>query len=145
MKQSIFYVLAFMLTFGMISCSSDDDKGSESATILGKWYISQNGYILNGTEILEDYDHECATKKDFVEFFNDGTVKDSYYDTACVVDTDTGTYTLDGNTLVVSYMYDGEIDTQQATIVTLNETTLKFNITEVYDGVTYTYVSVLTR
>mgnify|MGYP001007015091 CR=1 FL=1 len=145
MKQSIFYALAFMLTIGTISCSSDDDKGSDSGSIVGKWTYSQEGYILNGTEILEAYDHECSTKKDFLEFFNNGTATDNYYYSDCTSDIENFNYQINGNKVIMSYMGNGETVTEELNILTLNSSMFKVSFTDVFDGVEYTYISVLTR
>jgi len=121
----LFLAVAFT-GFGAISCSSDDDKGSSS--IIGKWEITKTGFLLNGNEILEDYEHQEGCSKDFTEFTNDGKMYDySYfnYGNGCEEDVYESNYSLSGNTLNII----GEEEDVQATILTLNSSTLKVRVT----------------
>lgn len=83
MKRLLLFVS--VLTLGLTSCSSDDDSSS-SASIEGTWEWSKEGTIVNGHEVLYDYDHECANNKDYVQILSGGVVKEFWYDTDCTED-----------------------------------------------------------
>ena len=51
MKKSIFYLLMFVLSFGFVtSCSSDDDDSGATQSIVGKWNMTQVGYLMEDNE-----------------------------------------------------------------------------------------------
>jgi hypothetical protein len=92
-KLILFLVFAGLTT----SCNSDDN---ESATITGKWYIK--GGTLNGGE-FQNYNHDCETKKDFQEFFENGELTFNGFNSQCTLsDTQTSIWDLNGNILTVS-------------------------------------------
>ena len=128
MKKILLFVS--FLAIGLTSCSKDDDSssdgGSTPAAIEGKWAFYKEGAIVSGNEVLVDYAHECATKKDYVELVAGGTVNDVYYPSDCVADVTTGTWTKSGNNVTITA---GGI-TQTAEIVILDATTLKVKYTE---------------
>lgn len=132
-------ILGLFLTIGLVSCNNDDassDDGS-TAAIEGKWAYSKVGAIVGGQEVLTDYPHECATKKDYIELVAGGNANDVYYPSDCVADIVAGAWSKSGNN--VSITFDGI--TEAAEIITLNTTTLKVK----YDDEGTTRVSVYTR
>lgn len=127
MKKFTFIFLAVFASLSLISCSSDDDNpGSNDGNLLGKWNLSQAGFIVNGTENLMDYEHECSEKKDYIEFKSNGTLTVATHFSDCVEMTDIATWTRTGNTLTVNY--EGEVE--EAEILILNTTTLKIKTQE---------------
>lgn len=145
MKKGIYFVMLFVLSLGLnVSCNSDDDSGSESS-IVGKWQLYQDGEVVNGTEVLELWLHECATEKDYVEFTGSGNLISHYFEENCTENIETGTYTVNGNQIKTTFVYDGTTYETTANIETLNSTTLKIKETYVDNGVTYTDISVLKR
>jgi len=139
----LFSAVALMLT----SCSSDDDANTNtinSQNLIGKWYI-KGGTINNGQ--FENYDHECASKRDFQEFFSNGEVTFNGYNTSCILsDTETSLWVLNGTTLTISntnfdpmiYEYEYFIES-----LTSNELILKETVNEP-DGMV-TYRTIFTR
>lgn len=137
-KSIILFVSILTLGLGFTSCSSSD---SGSSSIVGKWEFYQQGTSVNGTEILQSYVHQSGCAKDNIEFFSDGTVTSTEYDSDCLSFVSDGDYTKDGNTLTTNY---GEGD-YSVTIKTLSSSTLKVYETEVFEGQTITNVTVLKR
>ena len=133
MKKILFLCLGVTM---FASCSSDDSSSS-SSSIVGSWEYSKEGAIVNGQEVLVDYENDCATSNDYIQFLDNGTLNDVYYWDDCEEDITPGTWSKTGNTATVTI--DGE--TQTANILTLNSTTLKVSYEE--DG--FTYLQVYTR
>ena len=131
-------ILTLCLGIAMFtSCSSDDDSSSSSSSIVDSWEYSKEGAIVSGQEVLADYENDCASKKDYIQFNENGTLGDFYYWSDCEEDYTAGSWSQNGNTVTVTM--DGE--TQTATILDLTSTTLKVSYVE--DG--YTYLQVFTR
>ena len=134
-----------ILSLGFLSsCSSDDDSG-DGSSILGKWEFVKSGFIVNGIENYEDWEHDCATMKDHVDFKDNGKLYDHSYDTNCVVDTDVSDYVINGNTITVSFTAGGEVVEEVAKIETLNSTTLILKSDGELEGTSYSYVTVMKR
>ncbi|NDI98235.1 hypothetical protein GWA97_04025 [Flavobacterium sp. LaA7.5] len=139
-KVFLFAAIAFAgLT--ITSCSSDDDGGG--ASIEGKWYYSEEGLSSGGQEVLQDYtDHEAGCEKDYIEFVEGGVFRDvDFFNGECEFDTETSTWTRNGNTLTIGTGTDAE----SGTIATLSGSTLKITVSETLEGQTFNYVSVYTR
>lgn len=96
------YILAIIGILILGACSSDDN-GSQVINpnnLLGKWYLK--GGTVNGGA-FENYNHQCATSKDYQEFFANGVLDFVGYDVECeVIDTDSSQWELNGNVLTVS-------------------------------------------
>lgn len=137
-----------MMAISLNSCSNDDDNSSSSgvnnSAIQGKWYFSEWGYVYEGIEFYEDYDNECETQKDYVEF-GSNTYNSRIHDYDCSYETEVGTYTIDGNLLKITYTEEGETVTHTSEILELNENTFKFKVTETYDGIEATVIQILKR
>ncbi|KAF2519410.1 hypothetical protein E0W68_03415 [Flavobacterium salilacus subsp. salilacus] len=123
------------------SCSSDDDGGS--ASIEGKWYYSEEGFSAVGQEDLSDYDdHEAGCEKDYIEFVEGGVFRDvDFFNSDCEFDTETSTWTRNGNTLTIGTGTDAVTEN----IATLSGSTLKITVSETFEGQTFNYVTVYTR
>jgi hypothetical protein len=142
MKNTLKFASVFLLvTLSLISCSKDDDGPSTSGNIVGKWEFFKEGEIINGNEILTNYEHQAGCTKDNTEFNTDGSFVDSYYYEECESEISMGTYTKSGNTLTRN---DG-FDDFSYTIVELNSTTLKVKETYNDEGETITSVTVFKR
>jgi hypothetical protein len=142
MKKIIFLFVAVVATsFTFVSCSSDDDGGTNNSDLLGKWEYFQEGEVINGVEVLENYAHTVGCSKDYTEFLANGTAKDySYFNNspgACEETVFTSNWTRSGNNIALSI---GGISST-AEIITLNATTLKVRYTD-EDG---TFVDVFTK
>ena len=113
-KLSVLFVAVLALGMSFVSCDKDDDN----AGIEGKWYFSKIATTVGTVVTPEiDFDHSCNTKKDFIEFKTGGVAIGGYYDSECVLDQNTLTWSKSGNTLV--------IDNENVEILTLTNSTLK--------------------
>ena len=128
MKKSIFYVAMFLLTISISSCSKDDGGSSSPASLVGKWEISQVGYIDKTVSMTDEnlvaYIHGCVTKKDYTEFTNSEMKQKFYFD--C---NDTGapeTYTYVYANGKITSIQGGVPETAEVTLLT--STTLKLNL-----------------
>lgn len=139
--KKILLLFVSTLVLGLTSCSKDDDSSSDSSNIEGRWEYFQEGTIVGGTETLVSWDHECTTKKDYVELLSGGVMKDMVYWDDCIDDVVTGTWSKVGKNLTLTL--DGETET--AKIEKLNSSTLKVSIDYTEDGVTYKYIQVFKR
>lgn len=99
-------MMVLTLVFGFMACSDKDedltgDKAKEA--LIGKWTF------VSSTEDGEnyDYEHECSSKKDYIEFQSNGTFRSIYYDDECSEEVDTGTYSVSGNKLTVKGRDEG--------------------------------------
>ncbi len=122
-KLVVLFVSVFSISM-FVSCNSDDDGGS--APIEGKWAFSKTGIVVDGQEVLIDYEHnELSCGKDYFEFLANGIMNDAYYflnaDDECEVDVEAGTWTRNGNSITIDLGDD--VDT--ATILSLTNSTLK--------------------
>ena len=136
MKKNLLLFVS-TLVLGLTSCSKDDDSSSDSSNIEGRWEYFQEGTIVGGTETLVSWDHECTTKKDYVELLSGGVMKDMVYWDDCVDDVVTGTWSSDGTNFSASI--GGENTSGE--ILTLTSSTLKIKYV---DGGT-TFVQVFKR
>lgn len=144
MKKLFTLLTLVTLTF-LTSCSSDDDNGNTS-NIVGTWEYFQVGTVINGQELLTPYDHETPEcGNDFIEFRANNTGIDSYFflndQSVCETDSITFSYTLNG--LEITVNDDG--DTVTAEILTLNDSTLKIQTVEEFEGETFIDVVVFKR
>lgn len=112
------------------SCNkSDDDKPVIPApSLLGKWNYSKEGTSIGGTETLEDYSgNESGCSKDYTVFNANNTITDvdfDSFDSPCEELSDSGTYAVNGNTIIVDFG-DGPVTAQ---ILNLSYTELKVKV-----------------
>lgn len=126
MKATFLTASALLMVLGFSSCDKDDDKYElPAATLTGKWYYSKVGTTIGGAEVLADYDgNEDGCSKDYIELGNGGEFANVDYDSTdspCEVLTDTGSYAVTGNTIVVD-SGDGAVT---GTLLNLSYTELK--------------------
>ncbi|HEY0091338.1 MAG TPA: lipocalin family protein [Flavobacterium sp.] len=126
MKKILLFVS--ILALSLNSCNKDDDDEANVPTvptgIMGEWKYSKEGMIINGDEMMANYEHTPGCSADFIEFQSGSIMKDHYFEEAqngCDESIDIGSWSQNGNILTASF--DGETIT--AEIVTLNSTTLK--------------------
>ena len=110
-----------MLSFFLFSCKKNE--GSDSQTQLeGKWIYSKEGEIINGQELLVDYQHsECG--KDFMEFKSNGqgTSGAFFKSLTCNEDIQSFTWSRKNNTITITI----EGETESEDILSLTQTQLK--------------------
>lgn len=142
MKKLVILFLS-VLTSGLLLTSCSDDDG-DGASIEGKWEFYQEGASAGGVEQLELHEHTPGCEKDFIELFSAGNYQDVFYyndGEGCMDDSSSGIWSRNGNSLTITT--GGETNT--ATILTLNDTTLKVSITEDFEGVPVTAIIVFRR
>lgn len=127
------YLLLFVSVLAFVSCSDDDDKTSSPASVVGAWEYYKEGEIVSGVETLVNYENECSTNKDYVEFLQNGEYDDVYYNSDCEESVDYGDWTKSGN------MLTNVTEGTTVEILILTETTLKIKYVDT-DGAIYTTV-----
>ncbi len=148
MRNKVYYLVVLLFSVGiLVSCSSDDDSGHAGNTdlIVGKWMLYQDGDMNGGTEILQLWEHDCDTKKDFWEFKSNGEVTENYYDIYCDLETSFGQYTIEGDTIKLTTTYGDTTFTINGQIQVLDENNLKIKIEETFGTINYVYIYVFKR
>lgn len=81
------------LIVGLTACDDKDDPAESEGTLQGSWVFQSSTF----DGVKEDYEHECPTKKDYLEFKAGGELKLVYYEGDCSEDVEAGTYTIADN------------------------------------------------
>lgn len=125
MKNKLtFSLLVFTLVFGFIACSDkDEDLTGDKAkdALIGRWVIQSSLYD-NETE---HYEHDCSTKKDYIEFKRDNVLVDVFHDEECVEYKSTGSYSVNGDKLTFS---GEDFESDEPYTFKLNNNNLELNI-----------------
>src|SRR5690554_8060416 len=148
MRNKFYYLVVLLFSVGiLVSCSSDDDSGHAGNTdlIVGKWMLYQDGDMSGGTEVLQLWDHECDTKKDFWEFTSNEEVSENYFSSNCNLETSFGQYTIEGDTIKLTTTYGDTTFTINGQIQVLDENNLKIKIEETFGTINYVYIYVFKR
>ena len=125
MKKKLMY-LAMSLCLAICSSCSNEDNNKTS--LEGKWEYELIGTLLEGNEMLGDYEHTPNCSKDYTELLPNGVVKNFSYEMngfVCQEMIETGIWNKVENNLKVTIQ--GEIS--NAEIMSLTETTLKTKTT----------------
>lgn len=93
-----FHVLILTLLIGVASCSDNENELTDKSTLVGKWSVQ----TITDEDGVYNYEHECSSKKDYIEFKSNDTFIDVYYDEDCAEDSYSGTYAVSGNKLTLS-------------------------------------------
>lgn len=144
-KITILFLSVLTLGLSVASCSSDDDNNGGSASIEGKWELTQVGGVLNGQEFLEDVEKDGGCSSQTYEFTNDGKFKETNYESVngkCEGETDNGTWTMNGNKITIKYTGETEGETSE-TDISGNKLKLKQTYSE--GGLTVTAVLVYVK
>ena len=142
-KITILFLSVLTLGLSVASCSSDDDNDGGSASIEGKWELSQVGASVGGQENFEDVKNGSCSN-DTYEFKNDGKfIYTEYYSNEgkCEPETYNGTWTKNGNTLKIKFT--GEDEESYETEISGNKVKLKQ--TQTVGGQTLTYIEVYVK
>jgi len=137
------YAITFIFIVA-IACSSDDDNSGTTeenqAKIIGTWKFTSS--TTNGETDTDLYICDFEETFEFnatsitINFYEDPSGEDG---SNCQLDeTYTFNYTINGSTIS-----NDEGNTQE--IITLNDTTLRFEETETYEGTTYIYTETYTK
>lgn len=127
MKKLSVFVSAISIALFTISCDNDGDNngGTTSAPLVGKWNVTKVGTTVAGQEVLIDPpQNESGCAKDYIEFNNNNTATAGDYDSSnnpCQLTTTSGTYSRTGNQLTT--VIDATNRTEE--ILNLTETELK--------------------
>ncbi|WP_418263551.1 lipocalin family protein [Flavobacterium faecale] len=123
MKNLKMLMLALMVSLFVVSCSKDDDPTTQDL-LVGKWEFMQSGYVdTTGKETLYDWDSDCETKKDYLQFLGGTVLKESYYDDCSNTVDYNGTWTLNDKTITTAN--SDEFGSRNLEIVELTDTVLK--------------------
>lgn len=144
MKKLVILFLSVLTTGFLMTSCSDDDEDSATIRIEGKWEFYQVGYLIDGVEQLESYTHTPGCAEDFIDFKLGGNYEEVYYSNnggGCEVERNTGSWSKSGDVLTIT----NEDNTFNATILTLNSTTLKASTTYVFEGISVTDIVVFKR
>lgn len=102
-----FTLISFSFLTGCSSDSADSITGSIEDNIVGKWIIvaqeSENGYA--------EYYNTCKDFKDYIEFFNDGSYSERYYNSECETSGKSGQWKLHDYMVRVYDEQTGEVKT----------------------------------
>lgn len=132
MKKLLILFAVVSLTVMNYSCSKDDSVSSDK--IVGKWQFYKTGSVYQGVENLLPYQHLCDSKKDYIEFLGNGSIKSITHGSDCEADVDEGRWERQGNVLKLSGF---DAATVSYDILTIDGSTLKVKAPEVsgYSGV----------
>jgi hypothetical protein len=117
MKKILLVVIAIVSFSTITSCDKDDDQ----ASLQGKWEYSQDGFAVNGVEILVAYQHEAGCTKNFSVFSANTIIDYTYFSDDCEETVMTIPFSRSGNTITVG---SGEFSATFE-IKTLDANTLK--------------------
>lgn len=127
MKKVIILGLSVLaLGISLVSCDKDDDAVAAPVTVEGKWIFSKEGDIVDGQEVLIDYEgNEEGCAKDFITINADGTMvqTDFYILETCQSNDLNATWSKSEST--ISFLFEGEDVAEVYDIITLDGSTLK--------------------
>jgi len=146
MKTKLLLLFTFASIFYSCSNSDDDNNSIDSNRLIGKWSLVSEKETANGSTVFEaDWNHNCSTTNDYVEFYNNGEFDWIEYQSDCNINTSSSnidaTWTLSGNT--INFGNDPELES--ATIESLTETTLIVKDEFSEGGVNYVYYTTLQK
>lgn len=93
-------MVVLTLLFGFIACSDKEDLTGDEAkeALIGKWITIS----ITDEEGTYDYEHECNSKKDYVEFQRGSVMRSVYFEDDCSEEIEIGTYAVNGDKLTIS-------------------------------------------
>ncbi len=149
MKTSKTMILTVLIAASALltSCSKDDDNNDSS--IVGTWLqtAGTKEHFVNGTSegvVNEVIDANYYWK---ITINADGTFTEIYAEEGSEAKEDYGTYTMDGNTLSLTYNGDSGPDPDDSFI--LDNNTITYSFTEEYmdngNNIKYKYTAIFTR
>jgi hypothetical protein len=126
--KKIILIMSFTL-IALSSCSSDSNDNNSNNTIVGKWEYYKvrtfpAGTVITGNEELYPLPQECPTRTQYLQFGNQGSLKEALYDNNCNEEINLGTYSLNDFILNLDFTQDlSEMDDTWE-VLTLNNSTL---------------------
>ena len=132
------FLIFLPIFFFSLSCEDDDELTFvQENYILGKWFVTEIGTInSNNTIVYEDYINDSECEADNLVLNQEGTYEENDFEftsSSCQNDQITGTYILDNNKIVQTYI-DNEGLTKQRVLsiitLTYEEINLSYTNTE---------------
>ena len=131
------YFLIFLpIFFFSLSCEEDDELTFvQENYILGKWFVTEIGTInANNTIVYEDYSNDSECEADNLVLDQDGTYEENdfeFINASCQNEQITGTYILDNNKIVQTYIDgDGQSKQRVLSIITLTYEEINLSYTD---------------
>jgi hypothetical protein len=133
MKKISLLLLSFFALF--ISCDDDDDTTFvQESFVVGKWYLNQIGGINAQNQVVYvDYINNTDCEDDNLVFNENNTYEENdleLINSSCENLQTTGSFDVQNNKIILSYMVDGIAMEQTLTIVTLTYVDATFSYTD---------------
>jgi hypothetical protein len=130
MKKVFLTILPIFLF--LFSCEGDDELSFvQENYIIGKWFVNEIGTInANNTIVYEDYINDSDCEADHLVLNQEGTYEENDFEfisSSCQNDQITGTYVLDNNKIVKTYV-DSEGITKQRVLSIISLTYEEINV-----------------
>ena len=130
MKKVFLTILPIFLF--LFSCEEDDELSFvQENYIIGKWFVTEIGTInSNNTIVYEDYINDSECEADNLVLNQEGTYEENDFEftsSSCQNDQITGTYILDNNKIVQTYI-DSEGITKQRVLSIISLTYEEINV-----------------
>ncbi len=142
MKKTLLLFVA-VLSLTVASCSSDDAAPTE-ISLIGKWEPVKTGAIIQGQEMLQDFQHTQGCTRDYYQF-TASTMENFTFDVdsnnECYEFSDSFSYTRNGNFVLI---FDEDEDAKME-IMQLDATTLKLKTVEYMGGPTTPAITIFKR
>lgn len=111
-----------LLSISFYSCQEDnfvDSTASYESRIIGKWeYLSELGFTNDDEHYDKDWEHNCSTDKDYIEFKSNGMYYELSYNEDCDESSKMGSYKVIDHTTIT---FNSNI---LYTIISVNDTHL---------------------
>lgn len=99
-------LFAALLSIGLFaaSCSNDDNDGETIVPIQGKYNLSKTGFVVNGSEVLNDAaENQAGCERDYLDLrLSNTAVIGDYTGSSCSLTETTGTYVRSHNDLTIT-------------------------------------------
>lgn len=133
MKKISLLLLSFFALF--ISCDDDDDTTFvQESFVVGKWYLNQIGGINAQNQVVYvDYINNTDCEDDNLVFNENNTYEENdleLINSSCENLQTTGSFDVQNNKIILSYMAEGIAMEQTLTIVTLTYVDATFSYTD---------------
>jgi hypothetical protein len=126
MRINLIFPLIISCIF-FLSCSgngdSNNDNSNSTTNFIGKWYLYQEGYQINGNEVLELYSlNTPGCEKTYYQFFDNKTWKYNEFQQDCYNYVESGTYTKTDKILNFGGTDEWQIVTETSNILKIKQT-----------------------
>lgn len=139
-KTSILFFLAIILGFFFTSCTKDISGPVDMDYLVEKWNFNKSTASSSGFTLPYSTDYlknEEGCNKDYIEFISGGIVKFGNYTPNCVFEEKVGTWSQNGNSILISVTGSSFNGTFDVASLSANELILKIDGT--YNGKSGTF------